>query len=111
MAIFYPSAYKHIEDTKKHHINKTKKFAKKHQEKKDANGATPVAGAKSKIIHNTSAQAGGGATNPSKTIQKGGNTTNSIQEPKQVETNNLALQSTKEKSVGSLKQAGMNGLY
>ena len=62
------STNKHRDDTKKHHIDKAKKPAKRQQERKDADRATPSTETGSTSILNISAQAGGEAINPFKTV-------------------------------------------
>ena len=78
-----PANDKHREDTKKHHIHKAKKAAKKQAEKKDADGKTPTA--EDKTIPSTLAQARGQATNPFTTVGPGGKATQTAGETKKVE--------------------------
>ena len=79
---YNPVTNKHWEDTKKHHIDKAKKAAKKQAEKKDADGKTPTA--EDKIILSTSAQDGGQATNPFITVGPGGKATQTAGETKKL---------------------------
>ena len=73
---------KQREDSKKHHIDKAKKAAKKQQGTKEANRARPWTEKGSTSFLNTSAQAGGVAANLFKIVGQGGRPTKFVEEKK-----------------------------
>ena len=65
---YTPETDIHLEQTKKHHIQKTKKYAKKQKEKKEAEETAAAVATPSTSILVTSAQAGRNTANPFTTV-------------------------------------------